>query len=319
VDSNGHNASLTYPPACVTVKPQLHDLYCKDHDQDDGSVPSNPNGEAWWVSPDIWVRHRQDGVQQHQNPEGGQTNYVYAKVRNRGNATMTGIQVDLYWAVGAATITWPGDWTYIGTATIPSLAPGQVETANLPWIPSTSGHYCFLARIHASEDPVTFEGLVPFDNNLCQRNVQVIDPEQGRLDNEIIIRNPQGGAADTDVVVESDSFPPDGSAVAAFGDASVFEEWQNAGGELEGGEVIPGTNSVRLEVGPDGAISATLGRIPLDANGETTMFLNLEVSPESQPEIGVRQMVGGQDVGGSVYRPPTPLRVYLPVVLKANG
>jgi hypothetical protein len=62
-----------------------------------------------------------------------------------------------------------------------------------------------------------------------------------------------------------------------------------------------------------------LGRIPLDANGETTMFLNLEVSPESQPEIGVRQMVGGQDVGGSVYRPPTPLRVYLPVVLKANG
>jgi len=65
-NSNGHHAELVFPPACVTVKPQLHDLYCKDHPADDGSVPSNPNGEAWWASPDIWVRHLRDGAEVHQ-------------------------------------------------------------------------------------------------------------------------------------------------------------------------------------------------------------------------------------------------------------
>ncbi|MGD8244836.1 MAG: VWA domain-containing protein, partial [Anaerolineae bacterium] len=318
VDSNGHEASLIYSPACVTVKPQLHDLYCKDHPQDDGSVPSNPNGEAWWESPDIWVRPRQDGLQQHQNPQGGKTNYVYANVRNRGNATMTSIEVDLYWAVGAASISWPADWNYIGTATIASMMPGEIATVNVPWVPSTSGHYCFLARIHADWDLVTFEGLVPFDNNLCQRNVQVIDPKQGRLDNKVIIRNPQSGPTDTNLVIESKGFPTAGSAVAEFASAGVFSEWQNAGGELEGGEVIPGTNSVRLEVGASGAISATLGRIPLAPNGETTVSLILEVPPDSEPEVGVWQMVGGQAIGGATYRPPEPLRVYLPLVLKSH-
>ena len=50
-NSNGHDASLSYPPACVTVKPSLHDVYCKDHPKDDGSVPSNPTGEALGESP----------------------------------------------------------------------------------------------------------------------------------------------------------------------------------------------------------------------------------------------------------------------------
>jgi len=320
INPNGHDATLVYSPACVTVKPQLHDTYCKDHLTDDGSVPSNPYGEAWWDSPDIWVRNQQDGVERHQNPKGCQTNYVYVKVRNRGNATMTGIEIDLYWAAGAAAIPWPGGWTYIGTATIASLSPGQIRTASVPWHPTRSGHYCFLARIHAAQDPVTHEGLVPFDNNLCQKNVQVIDPEQGRLDNEIIIRNPRSGPAHTDLVFVSRSFPVGGDAVVEFLDVGLFDEWQNAGGDLEGGEVITGTTSVRLHVtgaGATGAITATIGRVPLGASQETSITLKLDVPPESEPEVGVRQRIGGEDVGGSIYRPPAPLRIYLPTIMKS--
>ena len=319
INSNGHNATLVYPPACVTVKPQLHDIYCKDHPTDDGSVPSNRNGEAWWASPDIWVRHQQDGVEQHQNPQGGQTNYVYAKVRNRGNVTMTGINVDIYWAVGAASITWSTDGTYIGTATIASLAPGEVRKVSIPWMPATSGHYCFLARIHSAQDPVRHEGLVPFDNNLCQKNVQVIEPHGGWIDNPVVIRNPQSGSVHTDITISSASFPTAGAATLDFTDPTLFHRWQDAGGDLQGGEVIPGTTSVRLDVNPaggTGSIAVTIGRVPLSAGQESTISLGLEAPAESEAQVEVRQKIGGEDVGGTIYRPPLSLRIYLPITVK---
>jgi len=325
-DSNGHTATLDIPPACVTVKLQSHDCYCKDHDGDDGSVPSNPNGEAWWESPDIWVRHQQDGIEQHQNPEGCQINYVYAKVRNRGNTTMTDIEVDLYWSDGAVAIVWPGGWTYIGTATISSLAPGQVRVVNVPWHPLVSGHYCFLERIHSAQDPVRHEGLVPFDNNLCQKNVQVIETtEQGWSDNDVTVRNPQDNTVQTDVTIDSSNYPPDGTVTVDV-DPDVFDRWQDNGGDLQGGQVIPGTTSMQLDVSPTGEVAATIGRIPLDASEETTMELTLQVGSQtslkageqagiqpkldtagSKAKVGVRQIIEGQDVGGSVYGPPTEI------------
>ena len=95
---------------------------------------------------------------------------------------MTGVGIDLYWAVGAASIGWPRDWTYIGTASMSSLAPSQVGKLALPWQPPSSGHFCFLARLHALDDPVRHEGRVSFDNNLCQKNVNVVEPTGGWID-----------------------------------------------------------------------------------------------------------------------------------------
>jgi len=324
VNSNGNPATLDYPPACVTVKPSLHDVYCKDHPRDDGSIPSNPNGEPFWESPDVWNRRQQDGIEQHENPQVCQMNYVYVKVRNRGNTTMTNISVDLYWSENAAAIPWPAAWTYIGTQTIASLAAGQNTTVNFPWHPTTPGHKCFLARIHAPDDPVTYEGMVPFDNNLCQRNLHATDPEQGRVDSEVIIANPQGGPTHTDVTIDGGKVPPDAKAYVDFEDAGAFQLWQDAGGDLEGGEVVPGTTSIELDVSSDGsgsgAIGAVIGRIPLGANAQTVLSLRVEAPPGSEPELAVRQKIGGQDVGGSTYRPPAPpYQVYLPVILKKYG
>jgi len=329
-NSNGHDATLTYNPACVTVKPSLHDVYCKDHPADNGTVPSNPNGEPFWESPDVWNRRQPDGGTQHENPQVCQQNYVYVRVRNRGNAPMTNISVDLYYSENAASIPWPDAWTYIGTQNIASLAAGQNTVVSFPWHPTTEGHKCFLARIDAPDDPVTYEGMVPFDNNLCQRNLHATDPEQGRIDTEIIIGNPQSGSTHADVTISGEDIPPGAEAYVDFVDQEAFDQWQDAGGDLEGGEVVPGTTSIQLDIsasapGPGlsataGVIEAVIGRIPLGAKEQTALSLRVEAPPGSETELEVREKIGGQDVGGSTYRPPAPPGiVYLPIILKNYG
>ncbi len=320
-DSSGQPATLDIPPACVTVESGLQDVYCKDHDTDDGEVPSNRNGEDWWVSPDIWVRHQQDGVPRHQNPQGGQTNYVYVRVRNRGNATLNNVDVTVHWAVGAASIRWPDEWTAISTITIPSLAPGQARTISVPWQPSVTGHYCFLARIHASLDPVTFEGLVPFDNNLCQRNIHILPPDEQWHDNDVVVGNPYGSPVQTDIDLDSDHYPPDGSITVSM-DPETFDAWQDNGGELEGGTANPGTNSIAITIGSQGggSVDARIQGLPLSAGATTALGLQFDAPGDGEPELTVKQMIDGEAVGGSAYRPPKPLlQVYMPLVLKKSN
>jgi hypothetical protein len=270
-------------------------------------------------------------VEQHENPQAGQVNYVYVKVRNRGNALMTNVNVDLYWATGAAMIA-PGDWQLIGTQTIASLPAGQNQSVSFQWQPTVGGHTCFYAEIHASLDPVTNKWLVPFDNNLCQRNLHVIEDEAGWTDNDVVIGNPQGSSTHADVTVGGEDIPPGSTAYVDFEDEEVFDQWQDSGGDLEGGEVVPGTTSVQLDIstnasGPGlsaamGSIDAVIGRLPLGPNEKTVITLRLEIPPgsEGEPELEVREQIGGQDVGGSTYRPPVPPgRVYLPIILKSYG
>ena len=133
----------------------------------------------------------------------------------------------------------------------------------------------------------------------------------------------------TSLTFGSTSYPTEGAATVNFTDPGVFQRWQDAGGDLQGGQVIPGTTSVRLGVKPAsggtgpfaasggrGAIAATLGRIPLGAGEESTIILELEAPVDSEPLLEVRQRVGGQDMGGSAYGPPVPIRVYLPLSVR---
>ncbi len=104
------------------------DVYIKDHSTDNGTVPSNPNKEAFWVSPDIWVRNVKDGGTTHQNPEYGQWNYVYAQIHNIGGNTAYSVDVYLYWAQWSPAFTWPDKWNLIGRRTIANLPAGQTRT-----------------------------------------------------------------------------------------------------------------------------------------------------------------------------------------------
>jgi len=320
IDSNGHPATLNFSPLpCVTVKPQLHDVFCKDHSRDTGQVPSNPNGEAWWASEDVWVRYQPDGGTEHQNPQAGVTNYVYVRVRNRGNVPLDGVQVDVYAAPGAAAIPWPGGWNFIGTVSIGTVGPGGAVIGYLPWQPLVSGHTCFLMRIRAPLDPVRYEGLVPFDNNLCQKNVQVLDPTRPRHDNPIIIANPRGSSVHTDVKVSAPGATGGSSVTLTFRDPAQFLRWRDGGGEVVGGQVITGTTSVRLTTaGGAGGINATLRRVPLNAGEQALVDLSIEAPPERAPLVEVRQQINGEDQGGSIYRPPQPWHLYLPLIVRSR-
>jgi Common central domain of tyrosinase/Bacterial Ig domain len=106
------------------------DLYMKDTPLDTGVEP-NPDNGPMWVTEDIWVRISPDPSYQpypfaenappwvplaHENPEFRDPkfsvpNYVYVRVRNRGNAASTGTErLRLYMAKASTGLAWPTQW-----------------------------------------------------------------------------------------------------------------------------------------------------------------------------------------------------------------
>ena len=334
-NSQGQPASLIFPIPQVTVLPPAEkhpQIMCRDHTRDDGSVPSNPNGEAWWDSPDIWVRNQQDGGLVHQNPIAGQTNYIYVRVRNTGDAAVDNITVHVYDAKGAANLRWPDDWVpEIGTATIASLPAGQTAVVSVPWTPAVQGHYCFLTRIEALDDTITFDGWVPFDNNICQRNVQII--ESGSSSTGVEVGNRNRGSFHGSLTINSKNFPSRGTGTLTFNDPGLFQRWQQAGGTVSGGQVMTGTHSVQFNLkqlrstgsAGEGAanqddlaeVEVLIERIPFE--GEEVSSMTFEVTGPAgseAPTLEITEWVDDQAVGGNVLRAEIPIKVYLPVILK---
>jgi len=323
-DSNGHPADYVYHPLpCVRISNEKTDVACRDHFGDDGSIPSNPNGEAWWESNDIWVRNKQDSVEQHQNPVANQMNYIYVRVFNRGNAPATDVEVDVYAAPGATAIVWPGGWQPLGTIPLGTVPPGTFKIASMPWWAQVNGHTCFLMRIRATGDPVQHEGMVPFDNNLCQKNMQVLDSNHVEHDSPLVIRNPRGVTTHSSVKFHAGKFPVAGKVVATFTDHALFNTWMAAGGEVKGGTIDPSTFSVTMRINPMslsgqsamGQIDAIFNRIPLSSEQSSTIELKIIAPGKERPRLAVEQQVGEEVVGGSVFGPSAPPPLYLPIML----
>lgn len=302
MDSTGKLASTGCPSPQVTViaaAEPIAEIYTKDNPADDGSVPCS---EPWWESPDIWCRHQADGVEQHQNPKFGQTNYVYVRVRNIGNVAVNNITVHVHAARAAAAFRWPQDWVpEIGSASIASLPAGQTANVYVPWQPRLSGHFCFLSRIEAPQDPITHDGWVKFDNNVSQRNVHVMDLSRKPLDSPIILVNPTLQPKYVNLVIDSTGFPAGGVAYVDL-DPDLFQRWQDAGGDLTGAEVVPGTTSISIRASSE--LQAIIHRIPMSAGEQSEFTLRVEGPPESKPIVRVREIIDGEEVGGNIYQPP---------------
>jgi hypothetical protein len=149
------------------------DVFSKDNPGDTGNVPS---AGACWISPDMWVRNIQDGGNVHQNPIFDQANYIYVKVRNLGYLTADTVKVKAYWADPAGGIPWPADWNYIGESDVLNLASNSSTTCQpISWTPPASaiGHRCLLVRLECSQDLMTEEGNVKYENNIAQKNITV--------------------------------------------------------------------------------------------------------------------------------------------------
>ncbi|RME47998.1 MAG: hypothetical protein D6791_04460, partial [Chloroflexi bacterium] len=319
IDSTGQPATLIFPQPQVEVlapaakNPQL---MCRDHDHDSGTTPSNTMGESWWNSPDIWLRHQQDGSAFHENPVSGQTNYVYVRVRNIGDAVLENIVVHVYAAPIALNLSWPASWTpQIGSQTIPSLAPGAMAQVSIPWVaPTQAGRYGFLTRIETANDPIHVEGYPAFDNNICQKNVDLV--ESTSTGSGVGIGNVGMGPVNGTISINSPTFPANGTGKVTFNDPGLFRRWQDNGGFVRGGQVLPDQNAVSFQGNGSGQVSLDIHRLPFQSEESSSLSVQFE-NPGTGPSrvsLNVQQSLDGQIVGGAVVRAASAL-TYLPIVL----
>lgn len=158
------------------------DVWARDRPADTGLEPDPATvGQPMWTSPDIWVRNQDDDIPQHENPEQGQVNYVHVEVRNRSTVAAASVPVSVYVANASVGLSWPGQWTLVGTATVTNVPAGGSVVAKVPWTPTASGHFCLVARLLAPDDPMTFPETTDItyntrqNNNVVWRNVNVVD------------------------------------------------------------------------------------------------------------------------------------------------
>ena len=181
--------------------PEAVDLYVKDNLEDTGKEP-NFTTEDYWASPSIWVRHEDDGIYEHQNPEFSQQrplNYIYVRVYNRGKEKYTGGKfLHLYWAKASTYIStkgWKGRETnvsgyltgdHLESMPIEEIGAGEYKDLTVLWArpnvskyPDGDFHYCLLAKIMDTPyDDGYVDGKIYFDvtnlNDQAQKNVTLI-------------------------------------------------------------------------------------------------------------------------------------------------
>lgn len=156
---------------------------------DDGRGGEYQYLEGFWNNQDIWNRNAADGGTTHETPIVGVPNFAYVRVKNRGSQTANNVVVSGYHCSPSSGLMWPDDWTPMTTATIngPAIvAGGSAVIGPFTWTPEFIGHECMLMAASADGDlsnidsatslpcaagPTPHWRLVPFDNNLGQRNV----------------------------------------------------------------------------------------------------------------------------------------------------
>jgi hypothetical protein len=155
------------------------DLYIRDDEGDPGIDAFV--GPTFWNSPDLWIRNSDDGSTKHQNPEFGQDNWFYARVRNRGTETAKAFVVTFNVKPWAGTqFVYPNDFVpYISAAVGFNLAPGASTIVKAKWptslVPPAGTHACWLASVYTPVDASPVGRHVWEHNNLAQKNLTVVD------------------------------------------------------------------------------------------------------------------------------------------------
>ena len=147
--------------------------------------PAHPGTDQWagrfWDSPDIWVRNADDGGITHQPPEYGQSNWFFARVRNRGTATVRHFVVTFNVKQFAGTeFTYPNDFTPCTAAASGfDLAPGASVIVKARWpknaVPLPGAHACLLASVFTKGDHPIAGRHVWEHNNLAQKNLTIVN------------------------------------------------------------------------------------------------------------------------------------------------
>lgn len=138
-----------------------------------------PDGNPWWLSPNIWTVPGNDPTGPAGLPEVGQSTYLFARVTNNGNDGVTDATVRFYWANPAVGFD-RNTANLVGISNV-SLNPGETKDVlcQTPWIPTfaNNGHECILVEaFHEFLDPLPNTSVlnVPIDRHVAQRNLSVV-------------------------------------------------------------------------------------------------------------------------------------------------
>ncbi len=183
------------------------DVYIRDNPQDTGTVPTQG---TTWNSPDVWVRLQDDGhsVGAHQNPEYGQENYGYVRVHNKGPAVAYDVEVNLYYT-GFSPSIYPHNWVPIDTLTLDEIDPNETKIVGpFLWTPPTTGHTCLFVRMMSAQDPIVQDYNVRYDNNIVQKNVNIVDMlPNGSSSNTFTLNGVKGAASLNDLIFDKSQLP----------------------------------------------------------------------------------------------------------------
>ena len=282
-EGGNHQEFLVFRIAGRNVAEQFPDAWIQDKDPCDVGTEPDPCTPIW-ESDDIRVRNSISPTHNpwhdqlsHENPIAEQTNYVYVKLRNRGNTSVTGT-LHLYWFHLSTVRQWHADYhiPFSGdeinpskTVTVGPCPPVPDEiVAEFEWIPNEPRPYCLLARFESTQDPMSFpeyhKSLITVNasnnNNIALKNLYVIYPPGSP---EVSINNALAQPANVDLEFNSaggGSGIPfiDGGSVRVVLSPEMFSNWMGAGGIGQG-----------IIVNPDSSISLTsllakIQGIPMD-------------------------------------------------------
>jgi len=174
-------------PVTEKGNPEPVDVYI-----DDGRHGGYEYKEVFWENEDIWNRHNPDGGSENQTSCMNTLNHLYVRVKNRGTETAQNAVVRGFHCKLSPNLLWPGDWNPLITPELSppggTIGPGaSVVVGPFEWRPQSSQE-CILMYVSADGDksnadiatgcpcangPTRIDRLVPFDNNMGQRNISV--------------------------------------------------------------------------------------------------------------------------------------------------
>lgn len=296
----------------IGVESQV-DVWMADSKRDKGVEP-NKVSRRFWLSPDIWVRNKEDGISKYQNVEFGQDNYVYVRARNRGTEAAHNTTIEVYRSIPAIGNRWPKGWQFVGKAEIETIEPNATQEVAIRWaaadIPKP-GHYCFYTRVLNADDPMTFkergDSLVNMQKNnaIVSRNFNVVDLKKDvTAEFEVKVHNPKDEDTDVDLVFEEEDalLDNDGAEVTVdLGD--LYQPWQLAGGKGDNIKPVAGTTKVRLLKTP-----AKFTGIPMKVDQSQTLLMKVAAfkpmpgeGTSREYQFSTQQWVNGELTGGVDY------------------
>ncbi len=298
-------------PLIVAEEKVGPDVWAHDPTPDQGVEP-NSVSKALWISPDVWVRNQDDGVNKHQNVKVGQDNFVNVNVNNRGALPAKNTTVEVYRMNKGAGLgnAWPKGWDLVGTTNVAELAPGATQRTVVKWASNTipkPGHYCFYVRLLNDADPMAFKEInnaelnTRNNNNIAWRNFDIVGLTKKVADKiTVTAQNSKTTPAKIDLLINEPEKMLDNNGAKAIVDLGVlFDRWQAAGGQGQNIKAIGGTEVELL-----GTPAKILG-IPMLPEEDLPVHIRVEalqpmpVPGEShQYHFSIQELEDGEVAGG---------------------